>query len=310
MTDGPAIEIVDLAKQYGRVRALDGLTMTVERGEVFGLLGPNGAGKTTVVKLLLGLARASGGGGRVLGAPLGDLSTRRRIGYLPELFRYQPWMRAQEVLRLHCELARLPRGDWPTATDTALGLVGLAERADDLTGTFSKGMQQRLGLGVALLGSPDLVILDEPTSALDPVGRNDVRAIIRDVRARGTTVLLNSHLLTEVERVCDRVAIVDHGRVVEEGRLVDVLGDPGVRVLATGLDDAALADLQRRFGPLRRDGDWLAIEPFDPSLVPDLVAAVVGAGGRVHEVDAGRQSLEERFLALLARSDDRVEGAA
>jgi ABC-2 type transport system ATP-binding protein len=308
VTDGPAVETVDLAKQYGRVRALDGLTMTVERGEVFGLLGPNGAGKTTVVKLLLGLARATSGGGRVLGAPLGDLPTRRQIGYLPELFRYQPWMRAREVLALHCDLARLPREDWPVAVDTALGLVGLADRAEDIVGTFSKGMQQRLGLGVALLGAPDLVILDEPTSALDPVGRNDVRAIIRDARDRGTTVFLNSHLLTEVERVCDRVAIVDHGRVVEEGRLVDVLGDPGVRVQSTGLDPAALAALEQRFGPLRRDDDWLAIEPFDPGRVPDLVAAIVAEGGRIHEVDAGRRSLEERFLALLARSGDRMDG--
>ena len=309
MTDGPAVETVDLAKQYGRVRALDGLTMTIERGEVFGLLGPNGAGKTTVVKLLLGLARASSGDGRVLGAPLGDLSTRRRVGYLPELFRYQPWMRAREVLALHCELAHLPRADWSAAIDSALDLVGLADRADDVVGTFSKGMQQRLGLGVALLGTPDLVILDEPTSALDPVGRSDVRAIIRDVRSRGSAVLLNSHLLTEVERVCDRVAIVDHGRVVEEGRLVDVLGDPGVRVQATALDAAALDALEQQFGPLRRDGDWLAIEPFDPSRVPDLVAAIVAAGGRVHEVDAGRRSLEERFLALLARSHDRADRA-
>ena len=308
MTDGPAVETVDLAKQYGRVQALDGLTMTVERGEVFGLLGPNGAGKTTVVKLLLGLARATGGGGRVLGAPLGDLPTRRRIGYLPELFRYQPWMRAREVLVLHCDLARLPRGDWPAAADTALGLVGLADRAEDIVGTFSKGMQQRLGLGVALLGAPDLVILDEPTSALDPVGRNDVRAIIRDARDRGTTVFLNSHLLTEVERVCDRVAIVERGRVVEEGRLVDVLGDPGVRVQVSGLESEAFAQLER-FGPIRRDDDWLAIEPFDPAQVPDLVAAIVAAGGRIHEVDAGRRSLEERFLALLARSGDRTDRA-
>ncbi len=308
MTDGPAVETVDLAKQYGRVRALDALTMTVERGEVFGLLGPNGAGKTTVVKLLLGLARASGGSGRVLGAPLGDLSTRRRIGYLPELFRYQPWMRAREVLALHCDLAHLPRADWLVSVETALGLVGLVDRAEDLVGTFSKGMQQRLGLGVALLGAPDLVILDEPTSALDPVGRNDVRAIIRDVRSRGTTVLLNSHLLTEVERVCDRVAIVDHGRVVEEGRLVDVLGDPGVRVHATGLDPSTVEALEQEFGPLRHDDDWLAIEPFDPGRVPDLVAAIVAVGGRVHEVDAGRRSLEERFLSLLARSGGRGEG--
>ena len=299
MEEAPAVETADLTKQYGRVRALDGLTMTVARGEVFGLLGPNGAGKTTVVKLLLGLARSSGGTGRVLGAPLGDRATRRRIGYLPELFRYQPWMRAREVLAFHCELARLHRSHRPEAIDSALELVGLADRADDLVNTFSKGMQQRLGLGVAMLGAPELVILDEPTSALDPVGRNDVRAIIRAARQRGTTVFLNSHLLTEVERVCYRVAIVDRGRVVEEGRLDDVLGDPGVRVQATGLDAAAYGQLER-FGPIRREGDWLSIQPFDPAGVPDLVDVIVAAGGRIYEVDAGRRSLEERFLALLA----------
>jgi ABC-2 type transport system ATP-binding protein len=217
-------------------------------------------------------------------------------------------MRAREVLALHCELLRLPRGHWAAAIDSALGLVGLTDRADDLVGTFSKGMQQRLGLGVALLGDPDLVILDEPTSALDPVGRSDVRAIIRHARERGTTVFLNSHLLTEVERVCDRVAIVDRGRVVEEGRLDEVLGDPGVRVQVGALDAAAIAGLER-FGPIRRDGDWLAIEPFDPSHVPDLVAAIVAAGGRIHEVDAGRRSLEERFLALLSRADEAGEDA-
>ncbi|HEU5203298.1 MAG TPA: ABC transporter ATP-binding protein [Candidatus Limnocylindrales bacterium] len=300
MEKAPAVQTADLTKQYGRVRALDGLTMTVARGEVFGLLGPNGAGKTTVVKLLLGLARSSGGTGRVLGAPLGDRATRRRIGYLPELFRYQPWMRAREVLELHCELAQLPRSHRPQAIDSALELVGLADRADDIVNTFSKGMQQRLGLGVAMLGAPELVILDEPTSALDPVGRNDVRAIIRAARQRGTTVFLNSHLLTEVERVCDRVAIVDRGRVVEEGRLDDVLGDPGVRVQATGLGAAAYEQLER-FGPIRRDGDWLSIQPFDPAGVPELVEAIIAAGGRIHEVDAGRRSLEERFLALLAQ---------
>jgi ABC-2 type transport system ATP-binding protein len=300
----PAIETAELAKRFGRVTALDGLTLTVARGEVVGLLGPNGAGKTTVVKLLLGLTRPSGGSGRVLGAPLGDRETRRRVGYLPELFRYQPWMRAREVLALHCELARLPRSAWRAAVADALALAGLTDRAEHLVGTFSKGMQQRLGLGVALLGSPDLVILDEPTSALDPVGRSDVRAIIRTIRERGTTVLLNSHLLTEVERVCDRVAIVDRGTVIEAGRLDDVLGESGVRIHVTGLDPAAIGGFDA-FGPAIVDGDWISIQPFDAARVPALVAALVAAGGRIHEVDPGRRSLEERFLALLARADAR-----
>ena len=225
-----------LTKRYGEVAALSDLTMTVPRGEVFGFLGPNGAGKTTSVKLLLGLARPTSGQAWVLGAPLGDQSTRRHIGYLPELFRYQGWLRAREVLALHCELAQLPRASWPEEIDDALETVGLNDRADDRVATFSKGMQQRLGLGVALLGNPHMVFLDEPTSALDPVGRRDVREIIRKLKARGTTVFLNSHLLTEVEQVCDRVAIVDHGSVVATGPLDDLLSSKvGVRIRATGL---------------------------------------------------------------------------
>ncbi len=298
MSATSAIEVESLEKRYGRTIALAGLTMAVEPGEVFGFLGPNGAGKTTAVKLLLGLARPTGGHGRVLGAPLGDRRARGRIGYLPELFRYQPWLRAREVLDLHAELAGLPGPDRRHEIDAVLDLVGLADRSSELVGGFSKGMQQRLGLAVALLGRPDLVVLDEPTSALDPLGRTDVRAIVRAVRERGTTVFLNSHLLSEVERVCDRVAIIARGRVLAAGRLDDVLGEPAVRIRATGLDGAAVAALDR-FGPLAVDGEWLTFRPLAPDLVPDVVAAVVSLGGRVHAVEGGRASLEDRFLALL-----------
>ena len=223
MTTDAAIETTALAKRYGSTTALAGLTMHVPAGHVFGFLGPNGAGKTTAVKLLLGLARPTAGGGTVLGRPLGDRAARARIGYLPELFRYQAWLTARDVLGLHASLAGLPHGDRRAAIGDALAMVGLADRGDDRVGTFSKGMQQRLGLGVALLGRPDLVFLDEPTSALDPIGRQDVRAVIRALRDRGTAVFLNSHLLTEVERVCDAVAIVDHGTVVAAGTLDELL---------------------------------------------------------------------------------------
>src|SRR5881227_523789 len=155
----PAIHTIELARRYRTVTALAGLTMTVPRGEVFGFLGPNGAGKTTAVKLLVGLTRPTSGEGLVLGAPLGDRETRRRIGYLPELFRYQDWLRAREVLKLHCELARIPHERREAEIDEALQLVGLEDRGGDKVGTFSKGMQQRLGLGVALLGRPELVFL-------------------------------------------------------------------------------------------------------------------------------------------------------
>ena len=298
--DMPAIETADLRKRYREVEALAGLTMTVGRGEVFGFLGPNGAGKTTTVKLLLGLARPTGGSGKVLGAPIGDLATRRKIGYLPELFRYQPWLKAHEVLTLHGELAGLPRARRRPAADDALGIVGLADRAGDLVGRFSKGMQQRLGLAVALLGDPALIMLDEPTSALDPVGRVDVRGIVRAAADRGAAVFLNSHLLSEVEQVCDRVAIIDHGRVVASGELDDVLGQAETQVHVTGLSASDLPAFER-FGPPTLDGDLLAIRPMDAEKVPDLVATLVSMGAKVHEVRAGRSSLEQRFLALVAR---------
>ena len=297
----PAIDLHDVAKTYGRTTALEGLSLTVGRGELVGLLGPNGAGKTTTIKLLLGLVRPTSGSGQVLGAPLGDRQARAAIGYLPELFRYQPWLHAREVLALHAELARVPTARRARAIDDALALVGLVDRADDPVSAFSKGMQQRLGLGVALLGDPDLVLLDEPTSALDPVGRTDVRAIVRAARDRGATVILNSHLLTEVERVCDRVIILDHGRIIASGSLDEVVASDGVRVRVTELGDAGRA-AAAAFGPVTLDGDWLSVRPLAAERIPDLVAALVATGGRVHAVEPGRGSLEARFLELLAES--------
>jgi len=290
---------MDLRKRYRNTVALAGLSMTVERGEVFGFLGPNGAGKTTAVKLLLGLVRPTGGEAMVLGAPAGDLATRQRIGYLPELFRYQSWLTAREVLVLHCRLRRLPRPRWAPAVGDALDVVGLADRADDKVGTFSKGMQQRLGLGVALLGEPELVVLDEPTSALDPVGRHDVRAIIRDLRDRGTTVFLNTHLLAEAEHVCDRVAIISRGRSVATGTLAELRGPrPSLRLRVGGLADGWWQPLTG-FGCWTPDGDWLLVEDLAAGRVPELVGRIVSLGGQVEAVIPEQQTLEERFLELL-----------
>ncbi len=296
----PAIQTIDLVKRYRATTALAGLTMTVPRGEVFGFLGPNGAGKTTAVKMLLGLTRPTAGEGFVLGAPIGDRETRRHVGYLPELFRYQDWLSAREALGLHCALAGIPRERRAGEIDAALDAVGLSARANDRVGTFSKGMQQRLGLGVALLGAPDLVLLDEPTSALDPVGRHDVREIIHALKRRGATVFLNSHLLTEVEHVCDRVAIVNFGRVIAMGTMGEVLGATHtVHLRATGLTRAA-EDALARFGDVRREEGWYVVSGLDDEDVPPLVAEVVRLGGRVYAVEPRHQSLEDRFLQLLS----------
>ena len=300
MIDAPAIRTHELAKRYGSITALAGLTMTIPRGDIFGFLGPNGAGKTTAVKLLLGLTPPTSGHAEVLGAAIGDRAALRRVGYLPELFRYQSWLTAREVLALHCELAGIDRAAWQREIEDALAIVALADRGSGRIGTYSKGMQQRLGLGVALLGAPDLVVLDEPTSALDPIGRHDVREVIRGLGERGTTVFLNSHLLTEVEQVCHRVAIVDRGRVVAEGTLDELLGGDTVRIRVTDLDRPAKTGLSR-FGQLDDEGDWLVIRGIDTDRVPELVADIVRLGGRVHAVEPRHESLEDRFLRLLGQ---------
>jgi len=300
LIDAPAIRTHELAKRYGSITALAGLTMMIPRGDVFGFLGPNGAGKTTAVKLLLGLTPPTSGDAEVLGAAIGDREALRRVGYLPELFRYQLWLTAREVLALHCELAGIDRAAWQREIEDALAIVGLSDRGSGRVGTFSKGMQQRLGLGVALLGAPELVVLDEPTSALDPVGRHDVREIIRALGERGTTVFLNSHLLGEVEQVCDRVAIVDRGRVVAEGTLDELLGGDTVRLRVDDLEREATNGLSR-FGQLDHDGDWLVIRGIDNERVPELVAEIVRLGGRVYAVEPRHESLEDRFLRLLGQ---------
>ncbi len=298
-THPPAIDTDNLAKSYGKITALAGLTMSVPKGEVFGFLGPNGAGKTTAVKLLLGLVRPTSGQASVLGSPLGNREARRKVGYLPELFRYQEWLSAREVLMLHCELAGVSQARRTSEINAALDIVGLVRRADDRVGTFSKGMQQRLGLGVALLGEPELIFLDEPTSALDPIGRYDVREVIRELKQRGTTVFLNSHLLSEVEQVCDRVAVVDHGKVIAIGPMADIIGVAStVRVRATGLTTASEMALAR-FGTPETEGDWYTFRGVTENDIPDLVEEVVRLGGRVYSVESRHESLEDRFIQLL-----------
>ena len=224
----PAVSCSGLRKRYGRQVAVDGVSFTVARGEVTGLLGPNGAGKTTVIKMLLGLVRPDAGEVLLLGRPGREPGARARVGYLPELFRYQPWLSAAEVLALHVRLAGVAVPE--SERRECLAAVGLADRAHDRVGGFSKGMQQRLGLAVALVARPELVVLDEPTSALDPVGRADVRDLVLALKARGVAVLLNSHLLGEVERVCDRVVILDKGRVAAAGSLQELLGRHELRL--------------------------------------------------------------------------------
>ena len=295
----PAVWCSGLRKRYGRQVAVQDVSLEVGRGEVVGLLGPNGAGKTSVIKMLLGLVRPDAGEVLLLGRPAADPAARARVGYLPELFRYQPWLTAAEVLSLHVRLSGIDVSR--QARRESLELVGLSARTDDRVGGFSKGMQQRLGLAVALVAGPELVVLDEPTSALDPLGRVDVRDVVLELRSRGVAVLLNSHLIGEVERVCDRVVILDRGQVAASGSLAELLGRRELRLRLTEVSPAAQARLEST-GKAEQEGEWVTVAlPADDvdTAVPSLVADLVAMGVRVHAVEPGRISLEARLLGIL-----------
>jgi ABC-2 type transport system ATP-binding protein len=298
-----------LRKRYGRRVAVQDVSLDVARGEVVGLLGPNGAGKTSVIKMLLGLIRPDAGTVTVLGRPGTDPSARIGVGYLPELFRYQPWLSAAEVLTLHVRLCGIAVPE--VEQRNCLALVGLADRSGDRVGGFSKGMQQRLGLAVALVARPELVVLDEPTSALDPVGRVDVRDLVLRLKSQGVAVLLNSHLIGEVERVCDRVVILDRGRVAASGTLAELLGQRELRLHLSGATEA----VERRLaatGPVERSGNWFTVRlpsaDDDGRLVPALVRDLVGLGVGIHAIEPTRMSLEERLLGILR--DNTEDGPA
>jgi ABC-2 type transport system ATP-binding protein len=263
-----------LEKRYGAVHALAGVTIDVAEGELFGLLGPNGAGKSTLVKIACGLVRPTNGRAAIFGHPPQSVAARRRFGYLAELFRFPGWLTAAEVIELHQRLAGSDGGR--TERSELLELVELGHVAGRRVEKMSKGMQQRLGIAQALVGSPPLLILDEPTSALDPAGRHAVRAMLEELRSRNTTVVLNSHLLSEVELVCDRVAILLKGAIVAEGSPGDLSGSRGV--------DVETEDGVHRFPDANR------------SDVPAIVARLVAAGERVYEVRPSRRTLEQVYL--------------
>ena len=269
-----ALSVQGLAKRYGPVEALGGVDLEVAEGELVGLLGPNGAGKSTLVKIVCGLVRPSDGTAEICGLRAGSREARRSLGYLAELFRFPGWASGNEVLELHQRLAGSQGG--AAERTELLELVGLADARDRRVEEMSKGMQQRLGIAQALVGSPPLLLLDEPTSALDPVGRRTVRELLEELRGRGISVLLNSHLLSEIELVCDRVAILLHGKLVTEGspaelakpRGVEIETDEGVRLFE---------------GAGRED-------------VPRLVEELVAAGRKIYEARVLTSTLEDTYL--------------
>ena len=270
----PALQAADLRKSYGSIQALKGVSLEVAEGELFGLLGPNGAGKSTLVKIACGLVRT------IAGAPAGSAEAHRSLGYLAELFRFPDWLTADELLGMHQRLSGSDGG--AAERERLLEAVGLREATTRRVGAMSKGMQQRLGIAQAMVGSPRVLLLDEPTSALDPAGRRTVRRLLEDLRTRGVAVLLNSHLLSEVELVCDRVAIIARGEVVSAGTPDELSRPRGIEV--------ETADGTRVF------------EPADRADAPRIVRELVDAGEEIYGVRVLRSSLEDAYLEAVGEA--------
>ena len=297
-----AIATDALRKVFGDRAAVKGLTLQVEQGEVFGFLGPNGAGKTTSIKMLLGLVRPTSGSATLLGARLGDRATRARIGFLPEHFRFQEWLTAREFLQLHGELYGMETRDLDMQANELIERVGLSDFRDKPLRTYSKGMLQRIGLAQALLNQPALVFLDEPTSGLDPVGRRLVRDIIHELREQGTSVFLNSHLLSEIEVTCDRVAFIRFGevvRVLEMASLDQNLSR--VKVRATGITDAILAGLAQWGEDIEANGEHITLTLRSETDLPVINRYLVMQGVEVFAMTPTRLSLEEIFIETVGK---------
>ena len=300
MTSEFAIETQGLRKVYGDVIAVGGLTLQVQQGEVFGFLGPNGAGKTTSIKMLLGLVAPSSGSARLLDEPLGSRSVRSRIGFLPEHFRFHDWLTAGEFLALHGELYGMPKELLRQRIKELLDLVGLAPFEHKFLRTYSKGMIQRIGLAQALLNDPLLVFLDEPTSGLDPIGRRLVRDIIHDLRQKGTTVFLNSHLLSEVEITCDRVAFIKQGEVLYTSQLKNLInGETSVTIRCSEPDPNTLSGLGQLGKNVRADGDTVTLTVSEETALPAITRYLVAQGLDVYAITPQQLSLEDLFIQVI-----------
>ncbi len=312
-----AIETDALSKDYlvgfwrpRPYRALHDLTLAVEHGDIFGFLGPNGAGKSTAIKLLMQLVFPTSGQARILGQPLGDLAVKRRIGFLPENPSFYDYLSAEELLTYFAGLFGIPAAERAARVASVLDRVGLgAERRSRLR-SYSKGMVQRVGIAQALINEPDVVFFDEPMSGLDPIGRREIRQLMLDLRARGTTVFFSSHILSDAEALCSQVAIVAQGRLVATGKVSELLSEDqhGWEVVVDGLPATALPQVgaRARACTLVHDGrHLLEFAPGDPA---ELVRLMTEAGGRIVSLHAQRETLEAFFVRRVAAA--AVRGAA
>jgi ABC-2 type transport system ATP-binding protein len=302
-----AIETQRLRKSFGTKTAVRDLSLGVRRGEVVGFLGPNGAGKTTSMKMLLGLVRPSSGRGVLLDAPLGDVTARRHVGFLPEHFRFHEWLTGRELLQLHGRLLGI-RGSALTAqVEALLARVQLTDAASRRVHEYSKGMQQRIGLAQALLNDPQLVFLDEPTSGLDPLGRLLVRGVIEELKARGTTVFLNSHLLSEVERTCDRVLFIKAGRIIRDMPLDTSENGFEAELRLDRAPPDVVQGLGRYAERVEQDGLVLRLSLTSEERLPEITRWLASQGVGLYNLAARRRSLEAVFLELMQEAAQAPE---
>lgn len=295
------IETWGLSKQYDGKGGCKEITLQVPRGTVFGFLGQNGAGKSTFVRTMLGLLHPTEGKATMLGQPIGTEASRRKVGYLPELFRYPDWLTGRQLLEHHGEICGLTRSERKRIIHEVVERVGLSGRVDERIRGYSKGMQQRIGLACALLSDPDLIFLDEPTSALDPIGRKEVRELIAQLRDQGKTIFLNSHLLSEMETVCDHVGIIHRSELVVHGewrKLSAVKPQIEITLEQASQDwhePLSFVTENRMLRDVEGQTTWLVTLDRD-GRVPALLEGLNSSGAAVHEVVRKQQSLEDVFL--------------
>ncbi|MCM3628550.1 ABC transporter ATP-binding protein [Paenibacillus glycanilyticus] len=315
-----AIETFGITKNYGNGRGCHDVTLRIPAGEAFGFLGPNGAGKSTIVKMLVGLTTPTDGKALLFGHPAGSVEARRRIGYLPELFRYPGWLSGEEAMHFHAKLCGMKGADAKRRIDRLLDEVGIGKRGSDRIKGYSKGMQQRLGLACALLTDPDIVFLDEPASALDPVGRHEVRELLQRLRKEGKTIFLNSHLLEDVEFLCDHVALLNNGRIMADGRVSDVLrASSSWRFRVGGMTPELLDWLRETMivpvdlvpwegeEALAWGEHWLEAELEGDEQVGYMNRLLIEHGVTLYETQKVKSSLDEWFLQAVSGLEHRGE---
>ncbi len=299
------LETSNLTKYYGNKIGCRNINISVKKGEIFGLLGPNGAGKSTFIKTIVGLIHKTSGDAYLLGKPVGNEQARRKIGYLPENFKYQEWMTGVDLLSFHAALCGLDKKYTEAKIDDVLNEVKLKGNEMYRISTYSKGMQQRIGLACALLTDPDVLFLDEPTSALDPIGRKEVRDIMLGLKKRGKSVLLNSHLLSEVEMICDSIAIIKKGSIIKYGRTNDILeGKLVLEVCADGLNQAILNHLKQYSDSISITGNRLEMSIGDRSDINSIAHIIIENGGSLYELSPKRESLEDLFISLIEGGEE------